>query len=161
MRALAKIHVEALADCPFSMADEYAASYLERAERGGRDAEIRLPGPWSPRRRVTMRHAIHIDLTEHGRAHDEIALRWSSGSPVLPDFHGTVRFRIAGARTRVILEGEYVPPGGRFGVVFDALVGRRLARAALRDFARHLGEELGRRERAWSNEQEGVPATPR
>jgi hypothetical protein len=96
-----------------------------------------------------MEHGIRSDSREPGRSHDEIALRWSARNPLLPDFHGTVSFRIAGGRTRMILEGEYVAPGGRLGALFDAVVGRHIARATLRDLARRLAEELARRETDW------------
>jgi uncharacterized membrane protein len=92
---------------------------------------------------------VRTDLSEPGRPHDEIALQWSSRSRILPDFRGTVRFRIAGSGTRLVLDGEYVPPGGRIGGLFDTLVGRHVARATLRDFAGRLADELARCEREW------------
>jgi hypothetical protein len=37
------VHAEELAGCPFSIAEEYAAEYLRRAERGGTEAVLHVP----------------------------------------------------------------------------------------------------------------------
>jgi len=143
-----------MASCSFSVANEYLSDYLREAEHGGSEAEIRIPLralAWLPvsRRRVSMRFGFRADSTERGRSHDEIALYWSSGSSYLPDFSGTVRVRIVGVATRIILDGEYVPPGGVFGRVFDALFGRWIARASMYDLVERLTADLENRELAW------------
>lgn len=71
------------------------------------------------------------------------------GRPLLPHFHGTVRFRIAGSATRVLVEGSYRPPFGSLGRLFDHLVGCHIARASVRDLARRLADYLEARERDW------------
>src|SRR5471030_107103 len=99
-----KVSAEVLAACPFSIAQEYATNYFQNAESGHDDAEIRVPICFLPnviRRRVELRFGIHSDGTEIGRAHDEIRVRWSSGTLLLPAFHGTVRLRISGLETSV------------------------------------------------------------
>lgn len=146
------ISLSTVAECPFSIADEYAKEYLERAEAGGQEAYIRVP--WFvplplPVRRVRMTFGLHRDVAEGGRAHDEIRFNWASGTRVLPDFRGTIMFRIEGARTRVLIDGSYAAPLGTLGRWFDAAIGKRVARASLRDLAERIAAYLAARERAW------------
>jgi hypothetical protein len=140
------IHRELVADCPFSVAQEYAEGYLRAAESGSDGGVVRA-GPFA--RRVVIAHGARSDVTETGRAHDELQLRWSARSPLLPDFHGTLRLRIEGERTRLVLDGRYVPPGGPLGAFFDAVVGKHVAAATADDFLRRIAGALAERERNW------------
>ena len=147
-----EVSADVLAVCPFSIAQEYAADYFRSAESGNDKAEIRVPIRFLPtfiRRRVTLRFGIHADGAEAGRTHDEIRVRWSSGTWLLPEFHGTVRLRIAGPATRVLIDGSYRAPLGVMGRVFDSLVGARIARASVDDLAHRIALYLEERERVW------------
>ena len=147
------------AACPFSIAHEYAVEYLRRAEAGEDEAVIRVPIAFLPgliRRRVAITFGLHDDVAEGGRSHDEIRLRWSAGMPCLPDFRGTLRFRIAGTETDVLVDGSYRIPFGALGRAFDNLAGRHIARASLRDFARRIAGALETGERAWRKKELGT-----
>jgi hypothetical protein len=151
-RPRTEIAVDAVAECSFSIAEEYATEYLRSAEAGGPEAAVRFP--WAlplppPGRRVALTFGLHEDVLEGGRRHDEVRLRWKSGSQLLPDFHGTLRFRIEAARTRVLLEGSYDVPLGVLGRLFDRVAGRRIARASLQEVADHIALHLTQCERAW------------
>jgi uncharacterized membrane protein len=88
-----------------------------------------------------------IDEDEPGRAHDALEIDWTAGTRFFPDFRGALRLRIASVEeTRLTLEGWYRPPFGPFGAVFDVLVGRRIARATMRDLLRRLGDAMEKRE---------------
>jgi len=54
-----------------------------------------------------------------------------------------------GAATRIIIDGDYVPPGGIFGMIFDILFGRWIAHASVHDLIRRLADDLNKRELAW------------
>jgi hypothetical protein len=142
----AHVTVESVADCPFSMAQEYADEYLRAAEGNGPEGAIGVP---AVRRGVLLSFAIHSDVIEFGRSHDELRVRWRSGTALLPDFRGSVRFRIDGQRTRVLVDGTYAPPFGLLGAIFDRVVGQAIARASVRDFADRLAVFLTRREAQW------------
>jgi hypothetical protein len=147
-----EIAVDALADCSFSIAEEYATEYLRAAEAGGPEAAVRVPWglPIPPLRwRVRFTFGLHEDVFEGGRQHDEVRFRWQSGSRLLPDFHGSLRFRIETSRTRVLLEGSYEAPLGMLGRIVDRIVGRRVARASLQEVADRIARHLGERERVW------------
>jgi hypothetical protein len=146
------ITVSTLAECPFSIADEYAKEYLQRAEGGGAESLVRVP--WfvpfpKPAHRVQLTFGLHSDITDHGRRHDEIRLRWTSGTPLLPNFHGVVSFRIESMRTRIFIEGNYDAPLGLAGRCFDEVIGKRIARASLQDLGERLRVFLERREQSW------------
>jgi hypothetical protein len=146
------VTAEMTASCPFSIAQEYASDYFRSAESGHEEAEIRVPIRFLPtviRRRVQLRFGIHSDGTEAGRTHDEIRVRWSSGTWLLPEFHGTVRLRIAGLATRVLVDGSYHAPFGVIGRVFDNLVGAHISRASVSDLAHRIAVYLEEREKEW------------
>ena len=146
------ITVTTLAECPFSIADEYAKEYLQRAESGGEEAYVRVP-LLSPlpalAHRVSVSFGIHTDINEYGRRNEEIHLRWSSGTRLLPDFRGTMTFRIETVRTRILIEGSYAIPGGQLGRWFDRAIGKHIARATLQDFSDRIASYLAERERNW------------
>ncbi len=142
----ASVRAERTADCPFSMAQSYAEEYLAAAERGEPEATVRA-GP----AHLTVRFGFEVrnDVLERGRMHEEIALHWTAQSPLLPDFAGTLRFRIHGPRTRFIIEGTYVPPSGILGALFDRIAGRRIARATAADLVTRIAARASAREAAW------------
>jgi hypothetical protein len=153
VRCVRTVHAEILANCPFSVSAEYASEYLKEAEGGGNGAVLHA-GPLG--HRVTVCFGLRTDVTESGRSHDEILLRWSAGSAWLPDFVGTLRIRIENASTRLVLDGSYAPPGGPLGRLFDAIAGRRIARATAEDVLRRVARALEERELLWRKGIEGV-----
>lgn len=64
-----------------------------------------------------------------------LALSWKpTDTTLLPEFEGVMRFQYDEeyGRTWLSIEGDYVPPLGAAGKVFDALAGQRIARTTLR-----------------------------
>ena len=109
---------------------------------------------------MAISFGLRSDVQDHGRLHEEVRLRWASGSRFLPDFHGTLRFRIEGTRTRILVDGAYVVPLGVVGTWFDRIAGRRIARASLQELADRIARYLADRERAWrASHGEPAPAT--
>jgi hypothetical protein len=150
--ALTAVHAERTSQCPFSVAESYAIDYLEQAEKGGPEAILRVPlfgGLPAVRRQVQPSFGLAVDVVEEGRKHDEIRLRWTSGSKLFPNFRGTVRFRIEQTATRVVVDGTYAPPLGWLGSTFDRWIGRHIAARSLDDLAGRIARALERREREW------------
>jgi hypothetical protein len=149
------VAVEALAACPFSMAEAYAVEYLRAAEANGVQATINVSGrfPAVLHHRVGLTFAVYADALESGRRHDALRIRWSSAARLLPDFQGSIRFRIDADRTRVLVDGSYDPPLGAVGRLFDLAVGRIMARASMQDLADRVAAYLTQRERLWRAEQ--------
>jgi hypothetical protein len=149
--AAARVVVERVVRCPFSVAHDYAEDWFAGAARG---IDLRVPlrdiAPTRAgrlRRRVRLVAERVLDEHEPGRAHDALQIDWSAGTRFFPDFHGALRLRIASVETTLLsLEGEYQPPFGPFGAVFDLVIGRRIARATMRDLLERLGDAMERRE---------------
>lgn len=146
------VTAEAHAVCPFSIAQEYAVNYLRRAEAGHEEADIRVPIIFFPtflRWRTAVTFSLHFDLREAGRKHDEIHVRWSSRTRLLPNFRGTIRYRIAGSGTHLIVEGSYYVKFGPLGRLFDQLVGHYIAQTSMRDFTHRIANFLEASNRNW------------
>jgi hypothetical protein len=156
------VSVSAIADCPFSIAQEYATEYLKPPKVGSKQAKLYVQAPFGPgalRHEVTLSAHLYTDSAEPGRMHDEIRLFWDSGSRLFPNFRGTLRFRIDSDRTRVLLEGTYAAPPGLIGRLFDALAGKWIARASFRDLAKRIAAHLAARQAAWLSDIELQPGT--
>jgi hypothetical protein len=132
------VKLEGEVDCPIAAALDYAADFFKQFEQPKRNVislrlrALGLPFPGALKHSVYVRFGIHGDVTEQGRAHDEIAFSWFATVPLLPDFHGVVRARMAPQmHTTFTIEGRYRPPLGAFGALFDAVIGRHVALATL------------------------------
>jgi len=135
----------AVADCPFSVAQDYATEFLR--DRTHALIRCRL-GPWRPIVPGTAWVAARPDLTEFGAPHDELVLRWHPALPVLPTLEIVVRFRIAWLTTSIAMEVRYLRGGALFRRCSSAILGR-VARVALADLLKRLTVYLERRERAY------------
>ena len=101
-----------------------------------------------------MRSQIVEDATDEVRKHDALEIRWSPKHYALfPDFQGllTVRPHQAGSYLRI--EGAYEPPFGILGRLFDALIGRALARLTLARLLRDLRVDIEARNAAFIAER--------
>jgi hypothetical protein len=148
------VSLEKIADCPFSLAVEQADQILPlfATPAGGLRIpyrELGLPFPGALTHPVMVRFQLERDPTEPGRAHDEIVFDWNAQSRWLPNFHGVLRFRIAEAQTRLLLDGAYVPPLGALGALLDRFIGHRLALATVDDMLARIAQAL---EARWAAE---------
>lgn len=136
------------------MAHDYASDFLRDAERAI-DARVPLRDFFygmrgHVRKPVRLVFALHLDDTEDGRVHDAMLIEWRAGTRLFPDFHGTLRLRIASVETtRLTFEGAYRVPLGRFGQAFDLIVGRRIAESTMRDLLDRIAAALEAREAAY------------
>ena len=146
MSLLARVIVERVVQCPFSVAHDYAEDFFAHASRG---VELYVPVRdfGRLRRPVRLIAERRPDEDEPGRVHDQLDIDWSAGTHFFPDFRGTLRLRIESVETtRLSLEGCYEPPFGPLGLVFDAVAGRRIARATMSELLQRLGNAMEARE---------------
>jgi hypothetical protein len=149
--AISRVAVERVAQCPFSVAHEYAEDFLREAER---EIALRVPirdfiygAGGHMHRRVKLVFGLHPDDTEEGRVHDAMLLEWRAGTRLFPQFHGTLRLRIETVEsTRLTFEGAYRVPFGAAGALFDTVIGQRLARSTMADLLARIVAALERRE---------------
>ena len=143
------VKVERRVVCPFSIAPEYAARFLEQFETSPL-ATLGLGVPGGLKHRVRLRFAIHSDTSDRVRQHEALRISWWSDWEWLPNLSGTLRFRIAPNReTLLLFEGTYVPPFGIAGARLDRLFGRHVATAMARDLLTRLGAALEAGDRAF------------
>jgi hypothetical protein len=143
------VRLETLIDCPFSLALEHAPRIFPVLEdEGGIRLPLRftkLPIPGALRCSVLTHSFRQPDITESGRRHEEIAFDWVAKAKFLPNFRGVLRFRIEYEKTRVILIGEYAPPFGWVGRLFDRVVGRYIAEEGMVELVQRLAQALEER----------------
>ena len=138
--------------CPWVRAIAYFDRYilnLPRSERA-RGSELRLRVPLDS---VGLRGDVAIDRDvvmsfepianpqglEHG-----VSTGWMPvGNSALPVFHGSLRITAATPKSSVIvLDGEYEPPFGTLGKMFDAAIGKRIAEATGDELLKTLAETI-------------------
>jgi hypothetical protein len=149
---LSRVSAKRVARCPFSVGFEYAAAFFREATDRG--AEVGVPlRALVPTLGGRLHQPVQIvamqrpDEAEPGRAHDAFEVCWTAGTRFFPDFRGTLRLRIASVdETLLTLDGEYRAPFGAFGTVFDALIGRRIAKATMRDLLDRLARAMEERQ---------------
>lgn len=151
MSALARVVAERVVRCPFSIAHDYAEDFFRAAAQG---IDVRVPlRDLVPTTGGRLRQPVRLvaqrrrDEEDPGRVHDALEIDWTAGTRFFPDFHGALRLRIASVdTTRLTLEGTYRPPFGAFGIGFDLLAGRHIARATMRDLLDRLADAMEARE---------------
>ena len=75
--------------------------------------------------------------------YDELHMAWEpSGGGPLPKFRGALKMRPLGLDTEFELSGEYEPPFGPVGEVFDAVIGKRIAQATAQALLEMLKVDL-------------------
>jgi hypothetical protein len=131
---MSEIHEVITVLCPFEDVPRAAAAYLATL-------------PVEDGKHVVMLHVAvgdlvvqrRADLTlRHARAYpgyEVMDIEWQphDGGPY-PLFRGTLSAEdVTGNYCRLDLDGAYAPPLGLAGVVFDAVVGHRIAEAAARE----------------------------
>lgn len=121
-------------NCPYTRAREYLRAELEDT------ADFK-----------TMQFAAFGLLVRYRRGRDPLhfdepwEVYWTpeDGGP-FPDFSGEIAVRAEGKHFGVMLEisGDYSPPFGAAGRVFDMAEGAKFASAASRALLRHLAERV-------------------
>jgi hypothetical protein len=91
--------------------------------------------------------------------HDELKMRWTPiGGGPLPTFNGSLKMHPEGGKTELVLAGEYEPPMGKMGEVFDAVIGKRIAEATAQALLHQLKENI---EADFLAVKETIEETPR
>ena len=142
---MARIRTDRYVDCPFSAAVELA----EKAVGRRKGMYITPAPPLGERVRFTA--ASTDDVTDEARKHDALLIAWRPQTEkIFPEFRGVLTVRPQDRGVSLRLTGEYTPPYGAAGKVFDLFAGRMIARRTMR----HLLDELaGEIESAYQEER--------
>jgi hypothetical protein len=125
---MAEIHDRILVECPLEQAADFLATRFERPGTSAMTIQVPLAD-------VSLAREVAVSFTPHPERsrYRMMNLSWApKGGGPYPTFAGTLTFEPAAAETNLVLDGTYEPPGGIVGKAFDAVVGRRIAAAAVR-----------------------------
>ncbi len=123
-----------LVKAPLSSVMEYVGDFFRQESVLRVETVARVSAP------VIVAYELIDDATDVVRRHDACAIRWRPNRRFFPGFRGVITARPHFARACLSLEGEYVPPGGMAGAIFDALVGRWIARDSLGRLLREVAD---------------------
>lgn len=145
-------HISAVQDvrCPFSGTIEL----IERLHRSGSEHVV---GPFAGLRTpvVCELHEVR-DFTDQTRIHEALTLHWKAHARVpVPEMNGLLTVRPNGPLTQLHMDGEYEPPLGLPGRLFDVLAGRFIARRTARLFLTELRTFI---EAEWEKERAAYAA---
>jgi uncharacterized membrane protein len=107
------------------------------SERGahtdGASLDLRFPVPRFIVDGLTLEKRVIVRLQYHSGATQPLSVAWDpQGAGPIPSFTGTLAaIPESEATCRLTIAGSYTPPGGIAGVVFDQLIGGRIAAATL------------------------------
>jgi hypothetical protein len=120
----------------------YVTTYFEapayRDEAGGQSIVFPLPKAAGG---ASVEKMVRVALKVHRHRERLVEISWDPiDSELFPRFHGSFKTN-QGEKTSCVLtlEGEYSPPGGPVGAVFDAVAGSHIARASLESLAQRVG----------------------
>jgi hypothetical protein len=129
-------------DCPPPEVEAYLERFLSSlASKDGRlvvalrvpASAFGIPSNLALEKRVTATITYDRDADKLNRI---VGFSWKpEGGGPYPSFSGTLVAGAAseGAGSIVSISGSYTPPGGVVGDLFDALIGRKIARATIRE----------------------------
>ena len=138
-------------DCPPAEVEAYLERFLHglASEDGSLVVELRapasalgIPAQLAFEKRVIARLTYDRDADELNRI---IGLSWEpEGGGPYPSFSGTIVADAApeGEGSVVSIVGRYTPPGGLAGSLFDALLGRHVARATIRELLERVRDGI-------------------
>jgi PAS domain S-box-containing protein len=129
--------------CPFSLTIELVESF----HTANPDHRV---GPFGWARAHVWCEASRVrDISDRSRRHEAFSFTWHGrGWLPLPVAHGFITVRPHGQFTRLSLDGQYVPPFGIAGRVFDAVLARWVAQRAIQRLADEMASFVERGERA-------------
>ena len=143
-----RVVVNRIVECPFSATIEFAAEELERSP------EVQVSPLESAGESVRLASSVVEDATDAVRKHDALAFAWRARHRGLfPDLHGTLTVRPSVRGSELTLAGQYTPPFGAAGKLFDTIAGHAIARRTLDRFLGHVAQRV---ESRWQQEPVGA-----
>jgi hypothetical protein len=95
------------------------------------------------------------DASDEARKHQALLLAWRPNTVrMFPEFRGVLTMRPQRHGATLLLTGEYEPPNGFAGRIFDVLLGRAIARRTMNSLLDEFRTEI---EREYEAERRGCP----
>jgi hypothetical protein len=138
--SMAQLHEYISVNCPFERVPGFLADYFATmGEQGDRPAVIELRAPLGEAR-LEREVVAHLTPKPGYPGYTRIGITWApkDGGPY-PTFEGVLS---ASQETdegcRLDLDGEYTPPLGPVGAVFDLVVGHTIAQGTADNLLHHI-----------------------
>lgn len=119
-----------------------------RGKDGIARIRLRVPGD-GPTRELSIVREVRVEARRTRGEHsleDLVLIRWvPEGTGAFPTFEGilSVRANDGDHGSSIELAGNYTPPVGAAGQVFDAVIGHRIARTTAREFLKDVKRAIG------------------
>jgi hypothetical protein len=153
---MTRLRQELLVDCPYHFARTCLEEILRPLAASGQERVILLSVPVGDRsvaKEVNTEFSVAVDP----RHFDEPwAVHWEpKGGGPYPTFDGTLTVRADETydKSWLELEGQYKPPLGVAGAVFDAVIGKRIAELTAKGLLERIGSSLVARYQAQEAEK--------
>jgi hypothetical protein len=139
---MSEVRVTSYCECPFSTAMEFAQVSLK--ERG----QMQVSPVSTVAENVSHATKLVDDGTDSARIHDALLLAWKpEHNAAFPDFRGVLTVRPKDRGVSMRLQGNYEPPFGLAGKIFDAIAGNRIASRTMQRLLDRIIEDV---EAKWS-----------
>jgi len=146
---MTRICVQAVVGHPTAATGHLLQDYMDERVRG--DGSVALPLRMrfrAGRDDLALAHDVIVRFRKGRDAenlNDTFFVEWQpSGEGPYPTFSGTMNVYAEPdpRQSRLEIDGTYDSPGGAIGRIFDALIGRRMARASLADLVERIAADL-------------------
>lgn len=134
--------------CPYNRAQDILANALQPSVDTAEPQVLLLALPETAVKGIDISREVIVtfgDAVDPMHFDQPWSVHWHpKDGGLYPDFDGTLTIRAdeTYATSILELEGTYEPPLGAVGVMFDAVVGSRIASATARELLRKLGGDL-------------------
>ncbi|MGZ3576921.1 MAG: hypothetical protein ACXVA3_16780 [Vulcanimicrobiaceae bacterium] len=136
--------------CPFSAAMDFVERFFSTRKT------LVVQGAAIFHVQVVPAFELVPDRSDFVRRHDALRVVWKPlpHEKLLPSFHAVITVRPHGRQSALRIRGYYQPPLGRFGRLFDRVIGRLIARTTVRALAQQIKEYVAS---SWSAERASYP----
>jgi hypothetical protein len=153
---MAELNERCFVACPYHSAQRYLAQSVSERVAAGEPTVVTLSLPLPGldlHKDVRVTFSAGTDPMHFDRPW---RVHWTPDGGPYPDFDGELTVRSDEDYTSSVLElqGEYLPPGGVAGAVFDAVAGSRIAAATARQLLKEIAAELEARYRREEEEKQ-------
>lgn len=107
-----------------------------------RSPQLKVSAIGSATASVQVRYSLLDDWTRLVRHHAAVSFAWRPRFWAFPRFGAMLTVRPQGARSLLVLEGSYTPPGGMLGRLFDRVIGEALANRTMDALLREIRDYI-------------------
>jgi hypothetical protein len=119
--------------------DDVAAFFKERSP------QLNVKTIGSTTASVEVRYDLLDDWTRLVHRHAAVTFAWRPRFWAFPRFGAMLTVRPHGAGSILVLEGQYTPPGGALGRLFDRMIAERLANGTMDELLHDIKQYIGDR----------------